>query len=112
LSFTTSRNFSLPQGRESLRLHLVPRSALLHGTGLVMMLTGTLVGLAGGSGLIAAPGQTNSTLETTIRGLGVVGVVAGVLTLAAGIPIWLATYSTAKTDDGKTLGATRPMLSF
>jgi hypothetical protein len=109
---TTSRNFSLPQGREALRLHLVPHSALLHGAGLVMMLSGALVGLAGGSGLIAAPVQSDGAVESTLRGLGVVGVVVGVATLAAGIPVWLMTYSTARTDDGKTLGATRPLIAF
>jgi len=106
---TTSRNFALPQGREALKLHLVPRSALLHGTALVLMVAGVLVGLAGTASVVAAP-SLPSSVETDLRGLGVVAVGLGVAALAAGIPIWLTTYSVARTDDGRTLGAAAPAL--
>ena len=109
---TTSRNFTLPQGHDSLRLHLVGRSALLHGTGIAATLIGVLVALTGGSSLVAAPQISDSKAEAAFRGIGWTGVGAGVALMAIGIPIWLATYSVARTGDGKSLGATRPLLAF
>jgi hypothetical protein len=52
---------------------------------------------------LAAPGVSDLTQEKNLRGAGILGLASGGLLLAVGLPIWLLTYSIAKTDDGRAL---------
>lgn len=94
----TSRNFSLPQGRDALRLHLVSRSAVLHATGIVLTFVGGILALAGGASLASSPAISDAAAAADVRGLGWVGLGAGALLMAIGIPTWVATYSYARTE--------------
>jgi hypothetical protein len=102
---TTSRNFSLPQGRDALKLHLVGHSALLHGTGVILTFVGGLVALTGVVGLVSSPVLTDAAAAADVRSAGWVGVGIGALLMAIGVPTWIATYSVARTSDGQTLGS-------
>lgn len=92
----TSRNFSLPPGRDPLRLHLVQRSAVLHATGIVLTFVGGLVAIAGAASLASSPAISDAAAAADVRGFGWVGLGAGVLLMAVGIPTWIATYSYAE----------------
>jgi hypothetical protein len=94
----TSRNFVLPPGRDPLRLHLVPRSAVLHATGIVLSFVGGLLALAGGASLASSPAISDAAAAANVRGLGWVGLGAGALMMVIGIPTWIATYSYAQTE--------------
>lgn len=94
----TSRNFSLPPGRDPLRLRLEPRSAVLHATGIVLTFLGGLLALAGGASLASSPAISDAAAAADVRGLGWVGLGAGALLLAIGIPTWVTTYSYARTE--------------
>lgn len=94
----TSRNFTLAPGRDPLRLTLVPRSAVLHATGIVLTFLGGVLALAGGASLASSPAISDTTAAADVRGLGWVGLGAGALLMAIGIPTWMATYSYARTD--------------
>jgi hypothetical protein len=109
---TASHDFTLPSGHDHLKLHLEPRSAILHGLGFTFIVGGTVLALAGGSSLIAAPAVADSSVASAVRGVGVVGLVVGLVGLAAGIPTFLLTYSKALTEDGRTLGQTAPLVAF
>jgi hypothetical protein len=111
--FSSSPNFTVPPGHDVVRLHLVGRSAFLHGTAITLTFAGGFLALLGGLGVLAAPVVTDPTAEKALRGIGVVGLAAGVLMMAVGIPTWIATYSVARGDDGRALGsAVRPGLAF
>jgi hypothetical protein len=109
---TASHDFTLPAGHDHLKLHLESRSAILHGLGFTAIVGGTVLALAGGSSVIAAPAVSDSSVATAVRGVGVVGLVVGLVALGAGIPTFILTYSRAHTEDGRTLGQTVPALAF
>jgi hypothetical protein len=102
---STSRNFSLPPGRDPLKLHLVGRSAVLHSTGIVLTFVGGIVAVTGAVGLFSSPALSDAAAAADVRGAGWAALGSGVLALAIGIPMWIATYSVARTSDGQTLGS-------
>lgn len=105
-----SRNFSLPPGRDPLKLHLVARSALLHGTAIAVTFAGGILALAGAASLASSPAISDAAAAADVRGLGWAGVATGGIMLVAGIATWILTYSYARTDDGTSLGAARPLV--
>jgi hypothetical protein len=109
---TTSRDFTLPPGRNPLRLHLVPRSAFLHGTGIFLTVLGAVLTGLGVLGIVDAPSLSDTSAATLVRGLGYTGIGVGIAMLVAGVPTWLLTYSVARTGDGQTLGSASPALRF
>jgi hypothetical protein len=109
---TTSRDFTLPPGRNPLRLHLVPRSAFLHGTGIFLTVLGAVTVGLGVLGIVDAPSLADTSAASLVRGLGYTGIGAGIAMLVAGVPMWLLTYSVARTGDGQTLGSASPALRF
>jgi hypothetical protein len=109
---TTSRDFTLPPGRNPLRLHLVPRSAFLHGTGIFLTVLGAVLTGLGVLGIVDAPSLSDTSAATLLRGLGYTGIGVGIAMLVAGVPTWLLTYSVARTGDGQTLGSASPTLRF
>jgi len=105
-----SRNFSLPPGRDPLKLHLVARPALLHGAAIAVTFAGGLLTLAGAASLASSPAISDAAAAADVRGLGWAGVATGGIMLVAGIATWILTYSYARTDDGTSLGAARPLV--
>jgi Uma2 family endonuclease len=77
--FSASHNFTLPPGRESMRLELRGRSQFVHASGIALTVLGTVIGVLGGLSLGAAPGITDTTTEKNLRGLGYLSIGTGAL---------------------------------
>jgi hypothetical protein len=108
----TSYQFTLPQGRAQLRVHLVSRPELLHGAGVVTTIVGGIVTILGIAGLVSAPVVDDAAAAADLRTGGWVSTGVGVGIMAVGLTIWLTTHSYATTDDAQTLGSTRSLLAF
>lgn len=101
----TSYDFTLPQGRAALRMHLVPRWEVVHGGGVVLTIVGALVTLLGASSLVSAPVVSDAAASSDLRVGGWIGVGVGAAMMAVGIPLWITNHSFARTDDCRTLGS-------
>ena len=104
-----SRTFTLPQTSDSLQLKVDAGNLLAHRAGMAMSSTGfaaVIVGL----GLIAAEGIF--TDETKARDAGYITGAAGLVLLAVGIPLTIATATSVSTLSGGKIALTPRGLVF
>jgi len=105
LHFTLPRR---PDTADPIKLHVHARSGFLHSLGIGMSIVGGVAFVVGGISTLYAPSITNTSVESSVRQVGVVILVSGAVLLLAGIPMWLATYSNVRTDDGRVLRRATP----
>ncbi len=101
-----SPRFQVPQGRDSVRLHVHTRSGLARDIGVGLSVTGIAAIGLGSVGLVAASTVSNYVTQVDIRTAAYVSIITGVVFLAIGLPLWLIEHSTVTTESGEVLGAT------
>ena len=108
----TSYDFTLPQGRDQLSaLRLVSRSEVLHGTGIVLTVVGSVVALFGTAGLVSAPVVSDAEASTDLRVGGWGGVGVGAAMVVVRIPLWIMSHSFAR-DRATARPSARPARSW
>ena len=98
-----SAHFTLPRPAhpgDPVSVKVDARSGFLHSLGIGMSIVGGVAAVVGGISTFYAPSITNTTVEASVRKVGVTILISGLVLLATGIPTWLATYSHVKTDAG------------
>jgi hypothetical protein len=81
-------------------LHVRAGSGFWHDAGVGTFVAGLATAITGGVIWGSAPSQTNER-QTAIAGAAITG--AGLVVLALGAVVWLASGSVVTTDDGRTL---------
>lgn len=112
VAVATSYDFTLPPHRDVVRMHLVPRSEVSHGVGVVLTVMGSLVAALGIAGIASVPVVDNPNQAANLRAGAWISLSVGLVALAVGIPMWILNHSFGRTDDGQTLGSARPLLAF
>jgi hypothetical protein len=105
---TQSHAFTIPQGRDALRLDVNAGNATIHHVGLFLSGVGLVAVIVGLSLIVDAQNVVVPSHERETRAAGIITGGVGVASMAAGIPLSFMTLTHVKSDSGQKVSDVTP----